>query len=173
MNELLYIAVAVALIYFFVVFVLLRLAVPFMGFKQYCPPTQLPQKIWDTINELEKQSVDQKSYLQAVYNYVSHRWEHSRFKAAYQLPKLFRKDLDRIWNVKGFVYCSTINFVVYVLLANSKFFTAEDVKVKHVFLNFVPHQYLQVKVGNEWIDVDPAGAGIRGFGIGHHASFFG
>jgi hypothetical protein len=89
------------------------------------------------------------------------------------LPKLFKKDLAEIWNTKGFVYCTSINFIVYVLLANSKYFNVQDIKVRHVFLNFVPHQYLQVKVGGKWVDVDPAGAGIRNQPLGTHASFFG
>ncbi len=160
-------------VYFLIVFVGLRLVVPFMGFGGYKPPTDLPTEIKNTISELENQSRDQMSYLQAAYGFVLGRWEHSRFKAATQLHKLFRKDLKEIWNVKGFIYCPTINFLVYTLLANSKFFKAGDVKVKHVFLNFVPHQYLQVRVGSQWIDVDPAGTGIRGKPLGQHLSFFG
>jgi hypothetical protein len=42
-----------------------------------------------------------------------------------------------------------------------------------VFVNFVIHQYLQVKVDNGWIDVDPAGTGIRGKPLGKHLSWFG
>jgi hypothetical protein len=180
-----YILIAVIVCYFFLVFVALRLIVPFMGFKQYVPPTDLPLEIKNAVTELENKSYNQMSYLQSVYNSVLGRWQHSRFKAAVLLPKLFKSDLNKIWHTKGFVYCTTINFVVYVLLANSKYFSAgggsasggketdEFVKVKHVFLNFVPHQYLQVRVGAKWLDVDPAGAGIRGFGLGHHASWFG
>lgn len=159
--------------YFFLVFVALRLVAPFMGFRGYRPPTDLPTEVRQKITELEQQSTDQKSYLEVVYKSVLGRWQHSRFQAAIQLPKLFKKDLSEIWHCQGFIYCHTINFIVYTLLANSKFFKAEDVKIRHVFLNFVPHQYLQVRVGGQWIDVDPAGAGIRGFGLGRHASFFG
>lgn len=159
--------------YFFLIFVVLRLVAPFMGFSGYRPPNDIPQEVRDKILELESKSRDQMSYLQAVYNSVLGRWQHSRFKAAILLPKLFKSDLSKIWHTEGFVYCTTINFAVYVLLANSKYFKAGDVKVRHVFLNFVPHQYLQVRVGESWVDVDPAGAGIRGFGLGHHASWFG
>ncbi len=171
--ETFYWILAIVAAYFLLVFVALRLVVPYMGFRQYQPPTSLPQEMKEKISELEAQSPDQKAYLDAVYKTVSERWQHSRFQAALQLPKLFRSDLEKIWHVKGFAYCSTINFVIYTFLANSKFFKTEDIKVKHVFLNFVPHQYLQVKVGERWIDIDPAGAGIRGLGIGHHASIFG
>jgi uncharacterized protein YggE len=50
---------------------------------------------------------------------------------------------------------------------------SEDIKIKHTFANFVPHQYLQVKVAGVWIDVDPAGVGIRKKPLGTHLSWFG
>ena len=63
--------------------------------------------------------------------------------------------------------------MAFVMLANSKFFKEDDIRFKYIFLNFVPHQYLQVKVGEKWIDFDPAGAGIRGKPLGTHQSFLG
>lgn len=172
-----WIILAIGAAYFFTMFVLLRFLAPFMGFKQYQSKIQVTPEIRNTISELENKFGGQKVYLQAVYNLVLdktlYQWKHTRFKAAVRLRRLFLKDLKEIWNTQDFVYCNGINFVTYALLVNSKFFTTKDVKVRHVFLNFVLHQYLQVKVGSEWVDVDPAGAGIRGFGLGHHASFFG
>jgi len=163
--------------YFFVVFVLLRLVAPFMGFKQYRPPKDLPKDVRQTIVELENKSADQESYLRAVYDLVLdktlHQWKHTRFKAAVRIPRVWVKDLAEIWETKDFVYCTAINFVIYTMLADSKFFTADDVKVRYVFVNFIIHQYLQVKVGDEWLDVDPAGAGIRGRPLGAHLSWFG
>ncbi len=163
--------------YFLVVFVGLRLVVPFLGFKQYQPPEDLPPEIRQTVAELENKSTDQMSYLQAVYDLVLHKtlhqWKHTRFQAAVRILRAWVKDLEEIWETEDFIYCTAINFLIFTLLANSKFFKAQDVKVRHVFLNFVPHQYLQVKIGNKWIDVDPAGSGIRGKPLGYHASWFG
>jgi hypothetical protein len=174
---LLYWISAVLAAYFFLVFVVLRLVVPFMGFKQYLPPTDLPPEIKSAIIDLENKSHDPMSYLQAVYDLVLdktiHQWKHTRFKAGTRLYRLFVKDLAEIWQTHDFVYCQAINFVVYVLLANSKYFKTSDVKVKHVFANFVCHQYLQVKIGGNWVDVDPAGSGIRGKPLGTHLSWFG
>jgi len=175
--QILFFALAIAAVYFFLVFVVLRLVVPFMGFAQYNPPTNLPPEIKQAVADLENKSHNSVSYLQAVYDFIMEKnriqWKHSRFLAGTRLDRLFVKELKEIWDSQDFVYCQAINFVVFTLLANSKFFKAGDIKVQHTFLNFVLHQYLKVKVGDNWMDVDPAGSGIRGFGIGHHASFFG
>ena len=173
----LYPIIAVGAGYFFVVFVLLRLTVPFMGFNGFTPPKELPGQVRDAVAYLESKATDQQSYLQAVYDLVMKKtldqWRHSRFKAATRIRRLAVKDLKEIWLTQDFIYCGPINFVVFVLLVKSKYFTDKDIKVKHVFLNFVPHQYLQVKVGKKWVDVDPAGSGIRKQPLGTHASFFG
>lgn len=163
--------------YFFLVFCVLRLFIPFMGFGGYKPPADLPEEIKQKIAELENKSADQMSYLQAVYNFVLDKtlrqWKHTRFQAATRLPRAWVKDLNKIWHTQDFVYCTAINFVIFSMLANSKFFLAEDVRVRHVFANFVLHQYLQVKVGEKWVDLDPAGAGVRGEPLGSHLSWFG
>ena len=148
-----------------------------MGFVKYPLPTQIPSEIQAVIAQLEQKSQDQKSYLAVVYDFIlqknNNQWQHTRFKAGTQLYKLFKKDLAEIWNAQGFVYCQSINLLMRVMLAGSKFFKDEDVRVKHTFLNFVLHQYLQVKVGDGWVDADPAGSGIRNRPLGTHASIFG
>jgi hypothetical protein len=144
-----------------------------MGFRQYAPPTNLPDEIRNVIADLESKSQNQLEFVEAVYNFVLTRWQHSRGKAAIMIPRLFKKDLVEIWNTKGFIYCHTMNFIVNTLLANSKYFKASDVKVRHIFLNFVPHQYLQVNIGGKWTYVDPAGAGIRGLPVGNRMSLIG
>ncbi len=163
--------------YFLLVFVGLRLVAPFMGFRQYEPPKQISDDIKQAIINLENKSTDQISFLQNLYNFILEKnhsqWAHTRGRAAVMLPRLFVKDLNEIWQTKKFVYCNAINFVAYAMLANSKFFKASDVKVQHVFLNFVAHQYLKVKVGEKWVDFDPAGSGIRGGSLGTHVKFIG
>jgi hypothetical protein len=164
-------------IYVTLVFVVARLVAPFYGFKNPKVPESLPAEIKKAIVELEAKSSDQQSYLQAVYDLVLdktlYQWKHTRFKAGIRLSRGFVKDLSEIWSTQDFIYCTAINYVSFVLLTGSKYFQTSDVKVRHVFLNFVAHQYLQVKVGEKWIDFDPSGSGIRGKKLGTHASIFG
>ena len=176
MHILTWLGIIVA-VYFFTMFVGMRLVVPFFEFNEPMPVVSPPREIKDKITELENFSSNQQGYLQAVYNFVLDKtlrqWHHTRFQAAMRLPRIFVKDLSEIWQTKDFVYCTAINYVGFIMLTSSKFFTLQDVKVKHVFLNFVLHQYLQVKVGEEWIDFDPAGSGVRGLPLGTHAEWFG
>ncbi|MBL8029824.1 MAG: hypothetical protein JNN11_01100 [Candidatus Doudnabacteria bacterium] len=163
--------------YLFFAFVLLRLVAPFMGFRLNWPVVQVPIEIKQAVKSLEDGSDGQASFLRNLYLFVLEKnktqWSHSRGRAAIMLPRLFVKDLNEIWKTKKFVYCNAINYVAYVMLVQSKYFKPDDIKVRHVFLNFVPHQYLQVKLEGKWLDFDPAGSGIRGGSLGTHASFFG
>lgn len=163
--------------YFLFAFVGLRLVAPFMGFSQAEPPREISAEIKQTVVNLENKSSDQISFLENVYNFIleknKNQWRHTRGRAAVMLPRLFVKDLNDIWQTKEFVYCNAINFLAFSMLVSSKYFKFTDVKVKYVFLNFVLHQYLQVKVGEEWVDFDPSGSGIRGGLLGTHARFFG
>lgn len=163
--------------YFFLVFVGLRLFVPFMGFGKWEAPKNVPEEFTQAVNSLERESGNQEIYLQKVYEFVTnkalHKWKHTRFKAGTQLHRLFVKDLREIWQTNKFLYCTAINYFGFCMLVNSKYFSSQDIRVKHNFLNFVLHQYLQVKVGEQWVDFDPAGAGIRNQPLGTHASFFG
>ncbi len=163
--------------YFFIVFVVLRLVAPFMGFRGFKVPLDVPEEIMNTIADLENKSVNQQVYLEAVYKIIlyktNYQWKHTRFQAALRLNRLFVKDLQNIWSTPNFLYCTAINYLSFTMLVKSKYFKIEDIKVRYVFLNFVVHQYMQVKVGGTWVDFDPAGAGIRGFNLGNYASFFG
>jgi hypothetical protein len=159
--------------YFFLVFFVLRLVAPFMGFKQYQPPKDLPVEAKQTIAELENGSADSKAYLKAAYDFTQSRWHATRGEALTQLVKLFREDFVSLWRQPGYAHCTTQNFILHTLLANSKFFKPQDIIVRHVFLNFVPHQYLRVRVGEQWVDVDPAAGSALGIPFGRHGSFFG
>jgi len=172
----LFLSIAVVAGYFFVVFFLFRLVVPFMGFAGFSPEA-LPEDMKAVARELESKSSGPREYAEAVYLVIldktKKQWDHRRFKAGTYLHRLFVKDADKMWKTDKFLYCQAINYLSFLLLINSRFFKPSDIRAKVVFLNFVPHQYLQVKVEGGWVDMDPAGSGIRNRPLGTHASFFG
>jgi hypothetical protein len=171
--KIVYIIFLIALAYFLFAFVILRFLIPFMGLKKYVLPKDLPQELKETVLSLENQSVDQRFFLEAVYKFILRGWNHGRFGVLLHFPKLFRSDINEIWSDKSFAHCNHLNFLAYGILANSKFFKEDDIILKYVPLNFVLHQYLKVRINGEWVDFDPAGAGIRGKPVGTHQSFFG
>lgn len=172
-----WIILSIAVIYCFLVYVASRFMVPFMGFGKWQEPENIPKEIQNQIVALESESSDARSYLEGIYKLVLdktvNQWNHTRFRAAVNLPRAFVTDLDEIWQTKNFLYCTAINYLLFVMLVKSKFFNLADVRVKHVFVNFFIHQYLQIRINDRWIDVDPAGNGIRGKPLGSHLSFFG
>ncbi len=163
--------------YFLLLFAGTRLVVPFMSFGGFKPPGQLPREMTDKIAELESSSQDQMAFLRSVYGLILEKtlrqYKHTRFKAGTRFFRAFVKDLGVMWNTNDFLYCTGINYLLYTMLIKSKFFRQEDIKVRHTFVNFFIHQYLRVKIGQSWVDVDPAGTGIRGKPLGEHLSFFG
>jgi hypothetical protein len=168
----LYILAILAAIYAIGMYVMLRLIVPFMGFRRYLPPTDLPPQYRELIKKWESESQSQMDFLTRAYDFVNTYWTVKKFQTVTQFHKIFRRDLNRIWNDRGYLHCNTMNYVLFALLANSKFFTANDVRVRHTILNWVQHQYLQVKVDGKWMDVDPAGSFPRGIPLGQRAGLF-
>lgn len=172
------IIIAILAGYFFIVFFVLRLVVPLMGFGgKFVFPGQLPNNIKQAVSSLEQASAGPEQYLRNVYGLIMEKtlrqWKHGRLKAGTYLHRLFVKNAEEMWSANKFLYCQGINYLSFLLLAGSRFFSTDDIRVKTVFLNFVPHQYLQVRLQGQWVDFDPAGAGIRGQGLGRHAEWFG
>jgi hypothetical protein len=172
MDTLIFIALIV-LVYVVVVFVGIRLFVPYMGFGRFRLPESLSQEVLQTIRELENKSIDGQAYLAAAYNFVATRWHAGRMNVIFKAPLAFRTNLQKLWNSPGFAHCNTQNYILFLLLAGSKFFTEEDVQPRCVMFNFFIHQYLRVRVADRWVDADPAGASIRGKPLGEHIEWFG
>lgn len=171
--EYIYIALIALASYFILIFLVLRITVPYMGFGRLKLPNVLPLEIQNVIKELESVSSSKEEYLKNAYNFVVNKWHAGRLATIFYTKLAFRTDLKALLNEPGFAHCNTQNYLVFVLLSGSKFFKPEDVKVKTVFFNFFIHQYIRVNLDGKIIDVDPGGASIRGMPLGTHISFFG
>lgn len=159
--------------YLFLVFVALRLVVPFMGFRRWTTPTYIPLSITAEAQGLVTKHPDPSSFLLAAYESISQRWWAGRLQTVRYAPLAFRTNMERVWNTPGYAHCNTQNYLLYLLLLASKLFSPADIRVRTVFFNFFIHQYLQVRVNGQWVDADPAGAAIRGLALGTHISVFG
>ena len=54
---------------------------------------------------------------------------HHAFAA--HLPHRYQAD----FNSPGYAHCTTVNFVLHTLLARSRYFTRDDIRVRHTFFN--------------------------------------
>lgn len=116
--------------------------------------------------------------LSEAYYYVIERYTSSRLEFFLRPKLLFSKDFRTLTQNKGFMYCTNQNAILAALLLRSGRFTSKDIRIKWaLYLGLTPHQYLQVKTEDGWINVDPwsssYGLAIGDYGRGLHiGSFF-
>ncbi len=96
MTTIEYILVVIVL-YFFIVFVVLRLMIPFLGFGRLALPAEIPEPVKNKIKELENTTADQHEYLAAAYNFVIERWQAGRMDTVWRAPLAFRCNLMEFW----------------------------------------------------------------------------
>ena len=131
-------------------------------------PRKIPRKMEEIVTKLKKSS-NQEECLKLVYEILSAKYQGNRTKTYTNLCDVFMKNTNKLWKKSGFLHCTNMNFLARILLVKSGIFSENDIRLKWTQVWLIsPHQYLQVKVGNSWKDVD---IWARNFGIefGDHA----
>ena len=144
-------------------------------FKTPLPET-LPEEMRSVIDDLEK-SRDKKECLKKVYELLTEKYHGDRMKTYSHFFSVFTKDPGVLWQQSGFLHCTNLNYLARILLVRSGFFAEEDLRLSWTLIWYAsPHQYLQVRLDNTWIDIDLWG---RTYGIpfgdhahGFHGTFF-
>lgn len=117
-------------------------------------PDVLPDEIQKIINEIKK-SPNQEKCLKRAYGVLISKYRGYRVKTYTKLFDVFKYDIAKLWNKNGFLHCTSLNYPLRVLLIKSGFFTENDIHLKWTHIWYIsPHQYIQVKIDNEWINVD-------------------
>ncbi|MFA4941118.1 MAG: hypothetical protein WC582_00770 [Patescibacteria group bacterium] len=158
-------------VYIIFSFFLSRFFVPHLSFWQSPVPETIPREMEETIEKLKTQSSSPKEFLELSFNYLGKKYHSERLATILKFSYLF-KNLENVWVTNGFIPCTQSNFLLRIFLVKSGFFREDDIRRRHVFVNFVPHQYLQVKLDDKWLDVD-VGEKHRGMPIGKHLKYFG
>jgi len=155
-------------VYFILIFVGIRLIVPYYGFKQSKDIVEMPEYFMKDIEEINLASKDNFGYLEKSYNYLSDKYYGSKT----ELFTRWQRAFDDIFVHKtGFIPCNVFNELLRTMLIKSGRFEDKDIKKRVTILNFFIHQYLQVKVNNKWVDVDLEYKKM-GVPFGKHASIF-
>jgi len=121
----------------------------FYNFSEDSIPEKLSVEMVKTIEQLKQQASSSDNFLKLTYDFIGSKYRSERFNTVLKFGYLLR-----------------------IFLITSGWFKEEDIRRKHLFVNFVPHQYLQVKVNGEWIDID-VGEKRRGLPLGRHLKYFG
>jgi hypothetical protein len=157
------------LAYFLIIWVGLRLMIPHLGFRKSPLPVKLPAEFADVIKRINAEASDDLDFLKRSYEYVTSRYRGSRIRTLANFWVVFENPID---HAPGFLPCTSQNFILRTMLVKSGRFTEDDIEVKIIPLNVFIHQYLCVRVGGRWIDVDPWSA-FRGKPLGTKSAFIG
>ena len=136
-------------------------------------PTLLPTEMEEIINNQLKSADSPEECLKRVYNILSLKYYGNRWKIVSRFWELFNLNPQRLWAKSGFLYCTSINYLMKILLTRSGWFKKGDIATKwSLTWNFFPHQYLRARVdSNKYINAD-VWAKIFGIEFGDHAHGF-
>jgi len=148
-------------------YVILYVAAPFK--KEHIPKV-LPKEFAPQVAQLQKQSNTKFEYVKNTYNLIMSQNRGGRFKTLLR-GGLYERDLRKIYLKTGYMHANQLNVFFKILCAQSTFFTSDAIRSKRTFLNFLPHEYVQVRIAGQWYDVDLYG-GSMGVPLGKHASGF-
>lgn len=146
-----------------------RIIVPNLGFRKRALPDLLPENFAQILKRLDLESLDNLDFLQHSYAYIIAQYNGSRIQT---ITKFWRAYKNPLTQKPGFMHCTNQNYLLRLMLVKSGRFIESDIKVRIVPLNLFIHQYLEVRIGAQWIVVDPWSAFLK-VPFGKHAFLFG
>lgn len=164
-----YVLAALVTLYLVVFFVLAPRIIPFM--RKQSLPTRIPQSFQDAIDQIERDANTPYEFIKGCSHYLLSGASGGRVITLLRLDLAFETDTKKLLARRGFMHCHHLNHLLRIMLAKSKFFSDEDIRLRRTFLNFNLHQYVQVCVAGQWYDVDLA-ADHMGVPLGKHAWLF-
>lgn len=125
-------------------------------------PEKLPKEIEEFIHKLKK-SKNKKQCIKKAYLFLSKRYRGYKLETYTKWYMIFDSNINKIWSNPGFLHCTTLNYLIRILLIKSNFFKEEDIKLKWTMIKYIsPHQYLEIRISkNEVINVDLWGKSYR------------
>ncbi len=160
-------AVAAVFIFLFFSFI------PNLFYKEPLPES-LPQGMEKAVSKI-KSAAGRRQALETAYSILTNKYRGYKFMTYLKLWQLWETDVNKIWQRSGFLHCTTMNYLLRILLVKSGWFQEEDLRLKYAMIWYVSlHQYLEVRLAPyEWIKVDiwyhHYGKGLGDYGHGFHA----
>lgn len=141
------------IIYVFIVGVLAPVVIPHLSTRKRCIPKKLPDGVVRVLDQIKLVAVDDYDFAYKTYEYVTGRFSGGRLEALVFIHKTFNK--DPFTQKDGFMHCMGQNFILRSMLIASGRFSDSDIRLVNMPFNFFIHQYLQIKIGKKWFNVDP------------------
>lgn len=124
-------------------------------FKKRKLPTELTPEIEVIVSKV-KETKDKNEALKLAFDLLSEKYCGGMWGTYIKLHKLFRTDVKKISSKPGYYQCTTLNYLMRIVLVGSGFFEDSDIHQKKSLIWHVsPHQYLRVKINEkEFVNVD-------------------
>lgn len=111
-------------------------------FVKQAIPQKLPPILQKEVDQIAHVPT-QELAAQAAFDFVTSRWGGNRLGLIRYFPRLFQTNIFKIISTSGYMHCTTMNFLVRILLVKSGRFTDTNVHLKLTHTWYaVPHQYL-------------------------------
>jgi len=119
-----------------------------------------------------KKTKTKRACCKQAYYLLTARYHGQRLKTYLFAYRIFEKKREKILKRKGFLHCTSLNFLLRELLLESGKFSQRDIRTKWTLTWWIsPHQYLEVRTEDGWQVVDcwgkkygiPYGKCARGF----------
>ncbi len=137
-------------------------------------PSELPLDLIEAVEEVRSTN-NKKQALEKAYVILTAKYRGYKFMTYLKLWLLWEVDLNKIWRRSGFLHCTSMNYLLRILLVKSGWFTEDDIHLAYSLIWYISiHQYLKVRLAErKWINVDIwyhyYGKGLGEYGHGFYA----
>lgn len=163
--------IEIVVLYLLVMFVFSRLFVPHLGFWKEPLPKSVPKSLGKSVASLKRKHKTKLAFAKAAYDIIASKYKGSHVFTFFRWDLLFTRDLDVLWSRVGYLPCHQQNLLYRIFLVSSGVFSDDDFRLRHTPIYLQIHQYVQVRIGGKWVDVD-LWASQCGIPFGKRASFF-
>ena len=135
-------------------------------------PEKIPPSMSKSINTWKK-GASKRQFIKKCYDYLIPRHHGTLFNIIFRFPELYSNGVDKIWPRKGYLHCTTLNYLIRIMLVKSGLFKDSDIELKFTIIHgFIPHQYMKIWLSkNKFLYVDPWAYQL-GIDFGERASGF-
>ena len=109
-------------------------------------PEKLPKDMQRVVEQLKK-SKNKEDCLKKAYYIITRKYRGYHVKTYTHFFKVFITDVNKLWDKRGFLHCTHMNYLMRILLVKSGFFKDDEVTPKLTLVWYKSiHQYLSIKI---------------------------
>jgi len=123
-------------------------------FSKMLLPHNIPPTMKVVVRSLQR-CKSKKECLAKAYAIITEKNHGSSYKTYLLLHRVFQTNIDELWKQRGFMHCTTMNYLLRVLLVKSGHFNDDDITLGRTHVWGSIHQYLIVRIGKTFINIDP------------------